>query len=279
MQLEPNVVRPIKPEIHFSLLLRSRYPPKRRKSLAFLRSHFLSAPLLSYRDLPFTSLRANHLPGPIPVYRWHISSALRRIQVLKEIPCHSLHLLTILTDRPVPLGGYKKGYRATNTKAINMHVREVPLLNLFIFKLFYFLKEWLVSSIRSSQVPLQISSFILELLPMLRLTSITFELPLSTLERRKSIWEITQVCKFSTLVHLLFRHRFRLSLTNILHVCARYYQELVERCSIGQVLNPWNSPLLVVWLKIEWNRSCVALFKMGFTVFLYLQNTQLCLAK
>lgn len=49
----------------------------------------------------------------------------------------------------------------------------------------------------------------------------------------KSIWEITQVCKFSTLVHLLFRHRFRLSLTNILHVCARYYQKLVERCSIG----------------------------------------------
>uniref|UniRef100_K3XR78 Uncharacterized protein n=1 Tax=Setaria italica TaxID=4555 RepID=K3XR78_SETIT len=31
---------------------------------------------------------------------------------------------------------------------------------------------------------LQIYSFILELLPMLRLTSITFELPLSTLERR-----------------------------------------------------------------------------------------------
>jgi hypothetical protein len=96
-----------------------------------------------------------------------------------------------------------------------MHVRELII---------YFLKEWLVSSIRSSQVPLQIYSFILELLPMLRPTSITFELPLSTLERRKSIWEITQVFKFSTLVHLLFRHRFRLSLTNILHVCARYYQ-------------------------------------------------------
>lgn len=113
-------------------------------------------------------------------------------------------------------------------------IRSSSLVSVHLFHLPQRLKEWLVSSIRSSQVPLQISSLILELLPMLRLTSITFSLPLSTLERRKSIWEIAQFCKFSTLVHLLFRHRFRLSLTNILHVCARYYQKLVERCSIGQ---------------------------------------------
>jgi hypothetical protein len=141
-----------------------------------------------------------------------------------------LHLLTILTDRPVPLGGYKKGYRATNTKAINMHVRELII---------YFLKEWLVSPFHSSQVPLQIYSLILELLPMLRPTSITFELPLSTLERRKSIWEITQVLKFSTLVHLLFRPGIT---NNLLSV--------VQLVKDNAMLNQWNSPLLV-WLKIE----------------------------
>lgn len=59
-------------------------------------------------------------------------------------------------------------------------IRSSSLVSVHLFHLPQRLKEWLVSSIRSSQVPLQISSLILELLPMLRLTSITFSLPLSS---------------------------------------------------------------------------------------------------